>query len=257
MSASSSSPPVLPVQSVSPPSLLQIEARFKGRIWRGDALGSAADPVIPSGFDELDKELPGGGWPTRNLTELLLTAEGLGEISLLGPPLEQITGNGRNILLVGPPYIPYMHAWENLHIDSGRIVMARLCKPAERLWVLEQGIKSAAFGAVIGWLSQVSQQMTRRLQIIARAATSLVFLFRPASAQFEPSAAPLRIVLGSARQHALSARLLKRRGAPAASPIRIILPQRPFSGTVGVFSLPYNSSSHNAVDRSSLPGTVA
>lgn len=257
MSASSSSPPVLPLQSVSPPSLLQIEARFKGRIWRGDTLGSAADSVIPSGFDELDKELPGGGWPTRNLTELLLTAEGLGEISLLGPSLEQITGNGRNILLVGPPYIPYMHAWENLHIDSGRIVMARLYKPAERLWVLEQGIKSAAFGAVIGWLSQVSQQMTRRLQIIARAATSLVFLFRPASAQFEPSAAPLRIVLGSARQHALSAHLLKRRGAPAASPIRIILPQRPFSGTAGVFSLPCNSSSHNAVDRSSLPGTVA
>src|SRR5574340_1564870 len=125
----------LPVLQVSQPSLLQIEARFKGRIWRGDALGYAADPVVPSGFDDLDKGLPGGGWPTRNLTELLLTAEGLGEISLLGPSLGQITGNGRNILLVGPPCIPYMHAWENLDIDSRRIVMARIYKPAEQLWV--------------------------------------------------------------------------------------------------------------------------
>ena len=39
-----------------------------------------AEPVLSSGFDELDRELPGGGWPTRNLTELLLPAEGLGEI---------------------------------------------------------------------------------------------------------------------------------------------------------------------------------
>ena len=97
----------------SPLSLAQIEARFKGRIWRGDALGSAADPVVSSGFDELDEALPGRGWPTRNLTELLLPAEGLGEISLLAPSLGQIACNERNILLIGPPYIPHMYAWEN------------------------------------------------------------------------------------------------------------------------------------------------
>lgn len=245
-------------------SLLQIEARYKGRIWRGDALGSAADPVVSSGFGELDKELPGGGWPTRNLTELLLAVEGVGEISLLAPSLGQIAGSGKNILLVGPPYIPYMHTWENLDIDSQRIIMARAYKPAERLWVLEQGIKSAAFGVVIGWLPQISQQMTRRLQIIARAASSLVFLFRPASAQFEPSAAPLRLVLDSARQHALSVRLLKRRGAPASAPLRIALPQtRPFSSFAEVFSPEalspelFSSFQPNAVDRSSLPGTIA
>jgi protein ImuA len=266
-----SPPPLLSgtsVKSVSsgslPLSLLEIEARYKGRIWRGDALGSAADPVVSSGFDELDKELPGGGWPTRNLIELLLTAEGLGEISLLAPSLGQITGNRRNILLVGSPYIPYMHAWENLDIDSRRIVMARVYQPAECLWVLEQGIKSAAFGVVIGWLSQISQQMTRRLQIIARAASSLIFLFRPASAQFEPSAAPLRLMLGSARQHALSVRLLKRRGAPASAPLRITLPQtRPFSSPAEVFSPEvfshglFSSFQQNAVDCSSLPGTAA
>ncbi len=136
----------------APLSLSQIETRFKNRIWRGDASGSSAHPVVSSGFDELDKALPGGGWPVHNLTELLLPTEGLGEIRLLGRSLGQLTGDGRNILLVGPPYIPYMHAWENLHIDSRRIVIARVYKPDERLWVLEQGIKSAAFGAVIGWL---------------------------------------------------------------------------------------------------------
>jgi|SRR5687768_9089246 len=209
----------------APPSLLQIEARFKGRIWRGDALGSSNDPVVSSGFGKLDEALPGGGWPTRNLTELLLPTEGVGEISLLSLSLAKLTREGKNALLVGPPYVPYMHAWERLHIDSRRVVIARVYKPAERLWVLEQGIRSGAFGAIIGWLPEVSQQTTRRLQIIARSAACLIFLFRPAHAQSEPSAAPLRILLGSGQGHALYVYLLKRRGAPAALPIRVVLPQ--------------------------------
>lgn len=237
------------------PSLLQIETRFKGRIWRGEVLGFSTDPVVSSGFDELDSELPGGGWPTRNLTELLLPMEGLGEISLLSQPLERTTRKGGNILLVGPPYIPYMHAWENLSIDSRRIVLARVCKPAERLWVLEQGIRSAAFGAVMGWLPEASQQATRKLQIIARSAASLVFLFRPASAQLEPSAAPLRILLHSARRHTLSLYVLKRRGIPVASPIRIALPwSRNFTSSAASLS----ASNHpNVVDRLSLSGIIA
>jgi hypothetical protein len=242
---------------LAPPSLSQIEARFRGRIWRGDALGFSAEPVLSSGFDELDRELPGGGWPTRNLTELLLPTEGVGEIGLLSPPLAETTDNGRNILLVGPPYLPYMHAWENLNIDSRRIVMARVYKPAERLWVLEQGIRSAAFGAVIGWLPEVSQQTTRKLQIIARSAAALVFLLRPAGAQSEPSAAPLRLLLGSASGHTLSLYLFKRRGAPAPLPIRINLGwTRHFTGSTTPEPLPALAQ-HNALDRASLSRTIA
>jgi protein ImuA len=196
-------------------------------------LGASDDPAISSGFQGLDKELPGGGWPTRNLTELLLPAEGLGEIRLLSPTLEEITRSERNILLVAPPYIPYMHAWEHLGIDSRHIVMVRVCKPAERLWTLEQGIRSAAFGTIISWLPEASQQTMRKLQILSRTAASLVFLFRSARAQFEPSPAPLRILLTSVRgqSHTLSLYLLKRRGAPFVLPIRITLPQAAvFSG---------------------------
>ncbi|MBA2660505.1 MAG: translesion DNA synthesis-associated protein ImuA [Nitrosospira sp.] len=217
----------------SPLSLLQIETQFGDRIWRGDALGSSPDQVVSSGFNELDKALPGGGWSTHSLTELLLPAEGLGEIRLLNQSLKYVTQSGRNILLINPPHIPYMNAWENLHIDSRRILTVRACKPAERLWVIEQGIKSGAFGAVICWLSDANPQAMRKLQIIARTTASLVFLFRPVSAQFEPSAAPLRILLSPARRHTLSIRLLKRRGTPVVLPIYITLPQiRPFSSPV-------------------------
>lgn len=233
-------------------SLSQIETQFRDSIWRGDALGSSPGQIVSSGFDELDKALPGGGWPTHSLTELLLPAEGLGEIRLLSQSLKHITQGGRNILLVGPPHIPYMHAWENLAIDSRRILMAKVHKTAERLWVIEQGIKSAAFGAVICWLPAANPQAIRNLQIIARTAASLVFLFRPVSAQLEPSAAPLRILLGPARRQMLSVRLLKRRGIPIDLPIYIALPQTgPFFSPI----TPPPPLAH-VVDRSSLPNAI-
>lgn len=244
--------PTLASPPLAPLSLLQIETQFRGRIWRGDALGSSPDQIVSSGFDELDKALPGGGWPTHSLTELLLPVEGLGEIRLLSQSLKHITQSGRNVLLVGPPHIPYMHAWENLDIDSRRILMAKVYKTAERLWVIEQGIKSAAFGAVICWLPAANPQAMRNLQIIARAAPSLIFLFRPVSAQIEPSAAPLRILLGPARRQTLSIRLLKRRGTPIDLPLHITLPQiRPFFSPI----TPPPTLAH-VVDRSSLPNAI-
>lgn len=256
-----------------PPSLPEIEARFRGKIWRGDALGASADPIVSSGFDELDKELPGGGWPGRNLTELLLPAEGLGEIQLLSRALGPLTRSGRNILLVAPPHMPYMHAWERLDIDSRRIVIVKACKPGERTWALEQGIRSTAFSAVLGWLPEVSLQMTRRLQIIARTSASLVFLFRPENAQAEPSAAPLRIRIGSAapaapvwragRSHTsytpytLSLHLLKRRGARLALPVLITLGRTKHLSAPAAPITVTASGQYHAVDRAPLPHSSA
>lgn len=222
----------IPVSQPSAPlSLPQIEARFRDRIWRGSATGVSPDQVVSSGFEELDKALPGGGWPIGNLIELLLPTEGLGEIGLLSRMLGQVTQTGRHVLLVSPPHTPYMPAWENLGMDSRRIMVVKVHTPAERLWTLEQGVKSAAFGAILGWLSGMSQQATRKLQILARSAATLVFLFRPASARLEPSAAPLRILLHAARRHALSRtlrlHLLKRQGMPAGLPLYLTLPPGP------------------------------
>jgi protein ImuA len=142
--------------------------------------------------------------------------------------LQQVTQAGRHVLLVSPPYTPYMPAWENLGIDRRRIVIVKAHALAERLWTFEQGIKSAAFGAILGWLSGISQQAARKLQILARSAATLAFLFRPASARLEPSAAPLRILLDPIRRHALSRtlrlHLLKRRGMPAGLSIYLTLP---------------------------------
>jgi protein ImuA len=47
-------------------------------IWRGDRLSRVDSPSVPTGFSALDAELPGGGWPTAALTEILPQHEGIG-----------------------------------------------------------------------------------------------------------------------------------------------------------------------------------
>ena len=39
-------------------------------LWTGKHYAHAAGACLPSGFDALDAELPGGGWPVGSLIEL-------------------------------------------------------------------------------------------------------------------------------------------------------------------------------------------
>jgi len=84
--------------------------------------------------------------------------------------------------------------------------------PAERLWVTEQLVKANAAGLLLSWLPQARQEQIRRLQVCAQACDGPVFLCRPAAAEHEPSAAPLRIQLRFCLDWELQVHLLKRKG---------------------------------------------
>src|SRR3974390_3376207 len=62
--------------------------------------------ALVSGFDELDRRLPRGGWPLGALIELLSITEGIGELSLFLPALCRLAHDGRYIAWIAPPYIP-------------------------------------------------------------------------------------------------------------------------------------------------------
>src|SRR5258708_8890720 len=76
-------------------------------IWRGDSLSRAGTPTIPCGFPGLDAELPGGGWPAGELTEILPAHEGIGELRLLGPALAGLSKRGLRLAWIAPPHLPY------------------------------------------------------------------------------------------------------------------------------------------------------
>src|SRR2546428_4603911 len=78
-------------------------------VWRGGASFSRA-AVVPSGFSVLDGELPGGGWPTGGLTEILGLQQGIGELRLLPPALITPTTAGKRAIWLAPPHLPYAPA---------------------------------------------------------------------------------------------------------------------------------------------------
>lgn len=217
------------------------EAGLAGRFWRGDALSTSLLRSTPSGFRALDEELPGGGWPSRCLTELLLAHPGVGEIRFLAATLSALTRSGREVVLLAPPHMPDPAGWEQLGIDMRCVLIVRTPRPADRLWALEESLKSSAFGALVAWLPEekmlARHDVLRRLQSAAASADGLTFLMRPSAAQYHASPAPLRLALATGQsignRRTLSLRLLKRRGPVLSKPLTLMLPEvqqtlRPF-----------------------------
>ena len=57
--------------------------------------------TLSSGFSDLDRVLPGGGWPIGALTEIMNSAdEGIGELSLLMPAIAAASQSGQGVVLV-------------------------------------------------------------------------------------------------------------------------------------------------------------
>ena len=55
----------------------QLPAHVAQAVWRGTEVGAAAGRALPTGFEVLDAALPGGGWPTQGLSEVLLAQAAL------------------------------------------------------------------------------------------------------------------------------------------------------------------------------------
>ncbi len=194
-------------------------------LWRGHQFGRHAEHGVPSGFAALDAQLPGGGWPRRALTELLLPHPGVGEIRLLSHCLRITQRSSRPVMLFDPP--AELSGWAlaqlGLDVEQLLIVVTRV-EPAARLWALEQALKSGHVGAVLAWLpSRLRSESLRRLQLAAHAHDGVAFVLREMTAAQRPSAAPLRLALRPGGADVLALRVLKRRGPPLEAALQIEL----------------------------------
>lgn len=191
----------------------RLPAHVETAIWRGDELGTRITSVVSSGFAELDRELPGGGWPCHSVTEILSPQPSVLEWRLLAPALRTVVAAGGQIVVIGPPKWPHLPGLLHSGIDARHLVWLKAETPAERLWCTEQLIRANAAGALLSWLPLARQEQLRRLQVRAQASDGPVFLFRPTAAMHEASPAPLRVEANFGCDWELRVRLLKRRGA--------------------------------------------
>lgn len=181
-------------------------------LWRGCDFGSQGGSVVSSGFAGLDAELPGGGWPCQALSEVLSPQQSVLEWRLIGPTLRNVVGRGGNVAVVGPPKTPHLPGLHHTGIDERHFVWVQADAPAERLWCTEQLVKSGSCGALVAWLPQARPEQIRRLQVCAHACDGPTFLFRPAAAQHESSAAPLRVLATFGVDWEIRVHVVKRRG---------------------------------------------
>jgi len=198
--------------------LLSAELLAHPALWRGNGFARVTAPSLPTGFSGLDAELPGGGWPTGRLTEILPAHEGIGELLLLGSVLAGLSAAGKRLVWIAPPHRPYAPALAAAGIELPRLVIVRTRTAQETLWAVEQTLASHACGAVLAWPSAVKYPELRRLQLAAEGSSALAVLFRSKKAAAESSPASLRIALASTAG-GLAVHILKRRGAPLDRPV--------------------------------------
>ena len=198
-------------------------------LWLGHQLGRTGLEAVASGFAELDAELPGGGWPRRALTELLLPHAGIGEVRLLAPTLVEAQRAGRLVMVFDPPAALSAEALAGLGFDVGELLVvntrARVVPGSDSLWALEQALKSGHVGALVAWLPpRLRTERLRRLQLAAHNHDGAAFVMRENAAAARPTASPLRLALQAGGADRLQVRILKRRGPPLESPLQLGLP---------------------------------
>lgn len=193
---------------------LKLPSALSQVVWRGDEIGSPIVSTLSSGWAELDKVLPGGGWPGHAVTEVLTAQPSVLEWRMLSPGLRLVVDAGSQVVVIGPPREPHIPGLLHMGLSEGQFIWIQAQSPAERLWATEQLIKSNSAGAIVSWLPKVRPEQVRRLQVCAQACEAPVFLCRPEAVQYESSAAPLRVHASASPDWELNVRILKRKGPP-------------------------------------------
>jgi cell division inhibitor SulA len=186
-------------------------------VWRGDQM-ARVEQTVSSGFHDLDRALPGGGWPQTALTELLRDDEGLGELRLLLPALKRLAQAGQWVALIAPPHLPYAPAFAAAGIDPARVMVVGAAEDRHRWWSAEQVLRSRSAGALLFWPAALGEQRLRRLQLAAQEGRTLAFVFATTMRAAQPSPAPLRIRLSPAGA-LLRVEIFKRRGGMMSAPL--------------------------------------
>ena len=210
-------------------------------IWRGGARHPAWS-TRSTGFEALDRHLPGGGWPAAGLTEIVADQYGVGELSLLMPALvgvgREAQQGGGWIVWVSPPFIPYAPALRRQGIDLSRVLLVHrsangpvhgdhepLHTPPggrhDSLWAMEQALRCGSCTVVLAWVKSADATALRRLQLAAEEGQCWAVLFRPLEAlnQRSPAALRIRLMRADGLTHV---KILKCRGGrPGVIPLRV------------------------------------
>lgn len=203
-------------KAAPPPELIEELAR----LCRNGRDGTARS-VSPTGSERLDAVLPGGGWQSGTIVELMPVCLGIGELRLLMPLLAGITRSERHVALIAPPCIPFAPALSQQGIRLDHLWIIRAQAPTDILWAAEQTLRCKSFGAVLAWPRTIRDRDTRRLQLAAESGNSIGFLYRAPTAASQSSPAAVRLRLRSDEAGKLQLDVIKCRGTRGGMTVEI------------------------------------
>ena len=186
---------------------------YARQVWRGRAREVPVGDQ-PTGWRALDAVLPTGGWPEASLSEILLPADGVGELRLVLPTLARLTQGSRHVAIVEPPYVPCVAGWRQQGIDMRQVDIVAAAE-TDVLWATEQCLRSGSCAAVLAWPRHADDRALRRLQVAAVTGQALAFVFRDRVHLANASPAALRLELQAAPRPQLWVRKCRGGTVPA------------------------------------------
>ena len=163
-------------------------------VWRAKDAGCYVKSGTPTGHPSLDAILPGGGWPTSAIVEMVLPQWGMGELQLLLPLMRSTTQHKHWILWVSPPYVPYAPALAYAGIDMNYVMVIQPDDSREdTFWSVEKALQSRACALVLAWLNELPNGVIRRLQLASETGHSMGVLLRQRNDEHSPAALRLHL----------------------------------------------------------------
>lgn len=188
-------------------------------LWRGSEIKRYREGAcsLSTGYQALDEILPEKGWPQGSLIDLILpwyhqqAVHGVGELRLLLPAMCQLHTEGKWLLWINPPYIPYAPALQSAGLSLNRLVLIQnKISRRNKIWAMEKALRTAACGMVLCWIDAMPMAASRRLQLAAEQSGSTGVLFQ--TKMVTASVASLRLKLNPLPQ-GLLLEVIKARGA--------------------------------------------
>lgn len=198
-----------------------------------------ATSAFSTGCQALDRCLPGGGYDSGTVVEYLQAARASGATWLaLTAAREAMAKTDRFCLVVDWREEFYPPAVAAMGIDLKRVVIVRPQTLAERLWAIDQALRSPAIAAVIAEVEHLDDRAARRLQLAAERGGGLGLLVRGVAARHLPSWAAVQwlvrplpqsigpsnveLLAGERSPHRLlEIELMRARGVPAGVKTRV------------------------------------
>jgi protein ImuA len=196
---------------LSPRATLIQDLRTRIGSIEGGAKNSRRPHPISTGFEALDRLLPGGGLAAGTLLEWL----GEGSFTLALAVAGAVVRSGGVLAIVGEPTF-FPPAAAALGVPLERTVAIHPADERLKLWTWEQALRCEGIAATLGRMDRASDVVMRRLQLAVEAGGGLGFLVRPGASQGETCWAEARLLVKGAastgRAWRLRVELLRCRG---------------------------------------------